>query len=105
MSDDDARDAKLNAEWNQPGTPPVVDMWSRTSVMPPPRCRVYWGSHGCDLERGHPGGPDSHDCGCCQCTAHPDPDSGCVAKAPFYGPGMRFYGEDAEALGLPLVSA
>lgn len=67
------------------------------------RCRVYWGSHGCDLERGHPGGPDSHDCDCCECASHPDPDSGCVARAPYYGPETRFYGDDAEALGLPLV--
>ena len=65
-------------------------------------CRVYWGSHGCDLERGHAehdGTP--HDCGCCECGEHhpyPDwPDEGvlCVAREPYYGPETRFYGEDA----------
>lgn len=65
-------------------------------------CRVYWGSHGCDLERGHAerdGTP--HDCGCCDCGEHhpyPDwPDEGvrCVAKPPYYGDKTRFYGEDA----------
>ena len=65
-------------------------------------CRVFWGSHGCDLERGHlerDGTP--HDCGCCECGDHhpfPEwPDEGvlCVAKAPYYGPGTIFYGEDA----------
>ncbi len=64
-------------------------------------CRVYWGSHGCELERGHverDGTP--HDCGCCQCGEHhpyPDwPDEGvlCVAQEPYYGPGTNFYGED-----------
>ncbi|HEV2452528.1 MAG TPA: hypothetical protein VGS62_11460 [Streptosporangiaceae bacterium] len=41
---------------------------------------------------------------------HPDPDPdnpnsepSCVAKPPYYGPETRFYGDDAEALGLPLV--
>lgn len=65
-------------------------------------CRVYWGSHGCHEPRGH--GPDvPHACDCCECETHPDPDSGCVARPPYYGDGTRFYGEDAEALGLPLV--
>ena len=59
-------------------------------------CRVYWGSHGCDLERGHAerdGTP--HDCGCCECGNHPDPDSGCVGREPYYGAETNFYGEDA----------
>ncbi len=66
-------------------------------------CRVYWGSHGCDLERGHEG---DCDCGCCDCgNAHPDAGGGvlCVAKAPYYGPETRFYGEDVAARGLPEV--
>jgi len=72
-------------------------------------CRVYWGSHGCDLPRGHPA-DQPHDCGCCECEHHPYPDWPdtnvlCVAKPPYYGPDTRFYGEDAEALGLPLVGA
>jgi hypothetical protein len=68
-------------------------------------CRVYWGSHGCHLERGHD--PDC-ECDCCECENHPDPDPdnpgcapSCVAKAPYYGPETRFYGEDAAARGLP----
>ena len=72
----------------------------RLRTLPPgtPSCRVYWGSHGCELARGHEG---DCDCGCCECGCHPDPDSGCVGKAPFYGPGTRFYGEDVNARGLP----
>jgi hypothetical protein len=41
-------------------------------------CRVYWGSHGCDLERGHDG---QHVCGC--------------GTPPYYGADTNFYGEDA----------
>lgn len=69
-----------------------------------PRCRVYWGTHGCRHPRGH--SPETpHECDCCECAQHPDPDSGCVAKPPYYsGEHTRFYGEDAEALGLPLVN-
>lgn len=63
-------------------------------------CRVYWGSHGCKLERGHDG---PH---LCSCTDDPgiDPetkeyidDPGCfnVGAPPYYGPETRFYGEDA----------
>jgi hypothetical protein len=62
-------------------------------------CRVYWGSHGCMHLRGHdPGTP--HACDCCECPV-PDCKPSCVAKPPYYGPETRFYGEDAEALGLP----
>lgn len=61
-------------------------------------CRVYWGSHGCDLERGHTG---PHDCGCCVCPDHATSnlnDAGvmCVAKVPYYGPETNFYGEDVQ---------
>ena len=56
-------------------------------------CRVYWGSHGCQLERGHDG---PHRC-CCECVDHPDPDSGCNGAFPYYGPETHFYGEDVEA--------
>jgi hypothetical protein len=57
-------------------------------------CRVFWGSHGCHLPRGHEG---PHDCGCCECEDHErdHEEEGCVATAPFYGPETRFYGEDA----------
>lgn len=62
-------------------------------------CRVYWGSHGCKLERGHTG---PH---LCDCADDPgvDPmtkeylsDPGCfnVGGPPYYGPETRFYGED-----------
>lgn len=63
-------------------------------------CRVYWGSHGCDLEFGHEG---PHFC-CCECATHPDEDSGCVGAWPYYGDITRFYGEDAP-LGEEWVTA
>ncbi len=90
--------------WTWSGTTPltVLDLGPVTPRENP--CRVYWGSHGCDLERGHEG---AHDCGCCECGEnHPDAGDGvlCVATAPYYGEQTRFYGEDAEALGLPLVT-
>lgn len=55
-------------------------------------CAVYWGSHGCELERGHDG---KCECDCCECFNHPDWDSGCVGKYPYYGPSTNFYGDDA----------
>lgn len=59
-------------------------------------CRVYWGSHGCHLERGHEG---HHMCDCCDCEVHtgePDEDNiTCVATFPYYGPDTYFYGEDS----------
>jgi hypothetical protein len=59
-------------------------------------CRVYWGSHGCKLPRGHEG---PHVCDCCDCDDHErDHDHGdwiCVAAPPYYGADTRFYGEDA----------
>lgn len=71
-------------------------------MSPDTGCRVYWGSHGCDRERGHEG---TCECDCCDCPegTHPNPEPGvlCVAKAPYYGPGTRFYGEDVAARGLP----
>lgn len=70
-------------------------------------CRVYWGSHGCMLERGHEGG---HFCTCTygedgEMLPHASElgDNGNVGRAPYYGPETCFYGEDAETLGLPLV--
>jgi hypothetical protein len=53
-------------------------------------CRVYWGSHGCMLPRGHKG-PHI-------CTCHDDPPEPGVRNAgrpPYYGPTTTFYGEDA----------
>ncbi len=70
-------------------------------------CRVYWGSHGCDLERGHEG---DCECLCCDCPPghHPWIDWPsehvlCVAKAPYYGAETRFYGEDVRERGLPHI--
>lgn len=57
-------------------------------------CDVYWGSHGCSLERGHDG---DHWCYCCDCENHPDHDSGCVAGPPYYGPDTNFFGDDVDA--------
>jgi hypothetical protein len=66
-------------------------------VVAEPReaCRVYWGSHGCDRWRDHEG-PHI----CFSCWDEVDQD-GYVGAPPYYGPDTRFYGEDAEALGLP----
>jgi hypothetical protein len=98
-----------------PEWPALPSGWAFTSLSDPVTltfshwvkhenpCRVYWGSHGCDLERGHEG---DCDCGCCECENHPDAGGGvlCVAKAPYYGPETRFYGEDVAARGLPAVN-
>lgn len=70
-------------------------------------CRVFWGSHGCMHERGH--APEiPHECDCCECPpgGHPRSVSGalCVAKPPYYGDRTVFYGEEAEALGLPAAA-
>lgn len=90
------------------------ETWKAAGGVARPRpeapCRVYWGSHGCMHERGHD--PEiPHECSCCDCENHPDPDPdnlddapSCVAAPPYYGEATRFYGEDAEALGLPLVN-
>lgn len=60
-------------------------------------CRAYWGSHGCELERGHAG---HHECDCCECADHAanalDKDAAlCVGKFPYYGDDTNFYGQDA----------
>lgn len=54
-------------------------------------CRVYWGSHGCDLSRGHEG---PHVCETCW---DPSDSEGYVGRPPYYGPETQFYGEDADA--------
>jgi hypothetical protein len=80
----------------------MADLAYAAHAAKPAKCRVYWGSHGCQNPRGH--GPEiPHECDCCECANHPD-DLGCVAKPPYYGSPTLFYGEDAEALGLPLVN-
>lgn len=66
-------------------------------------CRVYWGSHGCALPRGHADGPDGtpHLCECALDGDY-DPETRLdadgvknVGGPPYYGPETRFYGEDA----------
>ena len=58
-------------------------------------CRVYWGSHGCDLPRGHHliPGDDQH----CRCECAAD-EEGNVGGYPYYGLGTHFYGEDVETV-------
>ena len=64
-------------------------------------CRVYWGSHGCSLPRGHTG---PHLCECYDPSLPIDPETGqhvdaddClnVGGPPYYGPDTHVYGEDA----------
>jgi hypothetical protein len=62
------------------------------------RCRVYWGSHGCALERGHHG---PHVCVCAPLLARLlrqllpwHRQAGEVGAPPYYGADTRFYGED-----------
>lgn len=70
-----------------------------TYAVAPAKCRVYWGSHGCQHPRDHD--PETpHECSCCECESQPCAGA-CVARPPYYGPETLFYGEDAEALGLP----
>lgn len=52
-------------------------------------CRVYWGSHGCALRRGHVG---PHLCECVGTT--PETGAGNVGAPPYYGPSTNFYGAD-----------
>jgi hypothetical protein len=75
-------------------------LWYRTengggaTVNPdrhPDPCRTYWGSHGCARPAGHDG---DHWCDCCACENHPDPDSGCVAGPPYYGPELTVFTTD-----------
>ena len=54
------------------------------------RCRTYWGSHGCDLPRGHESW-----CICWECYDADDME-GYVGMHPYYGKATRFYGEDAK---------
>lgn len=67
------------------------------------KCRIYWGSHGCSLPRGHDG---HHVCCCIDPEKHwvnPEHDTEdgarCVGTWPYYGPELetRFYGEDVPA--------
>jgi hypothetical protein len=60
-----------------------------TRPLPQQNCRVYWGSHGCRLERGHDG---PHICDCAD--DEPSPGVVNVGAPPYYGPDTRFYGED-----------
>jgi hypothetical protein len=59
--------------------PHLLASWLWCHDRPTDReCRVYWGTHGCDLQRGH---SCEH---VCDCGAYP-----------YYGPDTNFYGEDA----------
>ncbi len=70
------------------------------SASDPDPCEVFWGSHGCDLPRGHDG--------YCRCDCADDEDAvplaegGCnVGAYPYYGPETILYGRDVrEAWGL-----
>lgn len=64
-----------------------------------PHCRVYWGSHGCGLTRGHIG---PHVCTGCAYDPDVDPTTRRypdgtlnVGRPPYYGRDTKFYGEDA----------
>lgn len=72
------------------------------------RCRTYWGTHGCRFERGH-----ESDCEC-ECADEvtdknrADPQFLDASRPPYYGPGTRFFGDDATKLrplaGGPVVA-
>lgn len=66
-------------------------------------CRVYWGSHGCQLERGHEG-PCVCDDSCKPTEAELAQGIGDAGRPPYYGDDTRFYGEDVVARGLPQLS-
>lgn len=51
-------------------------------------CEVYWGSHGCDLARGHDG--------YCRCDCSPDPADTGDGAYPYFGPETLLYGRDVE---------
>jgi len=64
-------------------------------------CRVYWNSHGCELERGHDG---PHLCLCALeggfdklTRKYPDGSIN-VGEPPYYGAETRFFGDDAEEI-------
>lgn len=74
----------------------------QSAEQSPASCRVYWGSHGCKLERGHDG-PHLCDCaddeGVDPITREYIEDRQVVnvGAPPYYGPKTTFYGEDATA--------
>lgn len=67
---------------------------------PAQSCRVYWGSHGCRLPRGH---KDHHECVCARddhgnLEPREDEDGYLnVGAHPYYGRITRFYGEDVSS--------
>jgi len=63
------------------------------------KCRVYWGTHGCQLPRAHDTEREPHLCSCAD-----DPEEPGVTNAgrpPYYGPDTWFYGEDAPEQARP----
>ena len=70
-------------------------------ILPPVvECPICWGSHGCTLPRKHDG---PHFC-CCDCDNHPDPGSGCVGTAPYYGDKTQFFSVDDLITADPLAT-
>jgi len=55
-------------------------------------CRVYWGTHGCDLERGHRG---THRCLHDDWSSQTDEDEAPYEDSTGYGWMTWYYGEDA----------
>lgn len=62
--------------------------------LPIEPCRVYWGSHGCHLPRGHHRLTPEFE-RYCRCECADDEEDGNVGGFPYYGNGTSFYGEDA----------
>lgn len=103
-------DNKLVQSWIDPGDIVGVEdlsvverpEWEMRVREPMTACRVYWGTHGCRLERGHDG---PHICDCAvEDEGAFDPETReyiedrqviNVGAPPYYGPGTAFYGEDA----------
>lgn len=87
-------------EMVEPGEAIMIFTSPRPAGFEP--CHVYWGSHGCKLERGHDG---PH---LCDCADDPgiDPETReyveepgvyNVGAPPYYGPETIFFGEDTTA--------
>ncbi len=56
-------------------------------------CETYWGTHGCELHKGHGG----YCICCCECQDHlTREEDGCVGAFPYYGKDTKFYGADAK---------
>lgn len=87
----------------------VVSGWRRyaKSFAEHEPCRVYWGSHGCCLPRGHEAMGIDHFCECAwdddgnRLPRDDEDEDGPfvnVGAPPHYGPDTSYYGEDAEVV-------